>query len=122
MSVTINLFFIYVNIFRLVSPLVKVTYTNTLTTDTDTYRLVYTDKLLVLTNVGGFYVPTTNSVTISTADPSFSSSDYFTTAYSSHIAKLDSGSYVIAGTANNEILVFDLSTMTITALCIATHR
>ena len=65
MSVTINLFFIYVNIFRLVSPLVKVTYTNTLTTDTDTYRLVYTDKLLVLTNVGGFYVPTTNSVTIS---------------------------------------------------------
>ena len=54
MSVTINLFFIYVNIFRLVSPLVKVTYTNTLTTDTDTYRLVYTDKLLVLTNLEVF--------------------------------------------------------------------
>ena len=106
MSVFFNLLFIILNFIVFVSPIDKITYINGLSANINTYRLVYTDKLIVLSDQGAFSVTTAEDGSTINADISFSA-DLKTTSYSSHIEKLENGNYVIAGTATNKVIMFD---------------
>ena len=106
MSVFFNLLFIIVNFIDFVSPIDKITYINGLSANINSYRLLYIDKLIVLSDAGVFSVTTSDDGSTINADNSFSA-DLITTTYSSHIEKLENGNFVIAGTSTNKVIMFD---------------